>query len=97
MGAQPASTSPGRQAGRSEQVSRQPIESYGRTHNSEPGIRCWCHKTHNPLPAPQPVAVEELAALNPELDEGGLARLQALEQLLAEDDQACGYQDPEEN
>jgi hypothetical protein len=43
-----------------------------------------------------PVPVDELAELNPGLDQRGLARLQAFEQLLAEDDQACGYQDPEE-
>jgi hypothetical protein len=44
----------------------------------------------------QPIPLDELAVLNPGLDERGLARLQAFEQLLAEDDQACGYQDPEE-
>jgi len=44
---------------------------------------------------PEPVPVEELAELNPDLDERGLARLQAFEQLLAEDDAASGYQDPE--
>jgi hypothetical protein len=42
-----------------------------------------------------PVPAEDLAALNPDLDERGLARLQAFEQLLAEDDQACGYLDPQ--
>ena len=72
------------------------IESYGRTHNDEPGIRCWCHETHNPRPYVEPVPVEELAELNPGLDQRGLRRLQAFEQLLAEDDQACGYQDPED-
>lgn len=41
----------------------------------------------------EPVPVEELAALNPHLDERGLARLQAFEQLLAEDDEACGLDD----
>ena len=44
----------------------------------------------------EPVPVEELAGLNPDLDQRGLARLQAFEQLIAEDDQACGYQDPED-
>ena len=24
------------------------VESYGRTHNGEPGIRCWCGETHRP-------------------------------------------------
>lgn len=23
-------------------------ESYGRSHNQEPGIRCWCGMTHQP-------------------------------------------------
>ena len=45
--------------------------------------------------AVEPVPVEQLAGLNPGLDERGLARLQAFEQLLAEDDAASGYQDPE--
>lgn len=77
-------------------MSRDTIESYGRIHNTEVGIRCWCHETHNPRPAPEPIPVEELAGLNPDLDQRGLRRLQAFEQLLAEDDQACGYQDPED-
>jgi hypothetical protein len=53
------------------------------------------HYVELPKPA-DPVPVEELAGLNPDLDERGLARLQAFEQLLAEDDLASGYQDPEE-
>ena len=24
------------------------IKAYGRAHNREPGIRCWCHQTHEP-------------------------------------------------
>lgn len=68
------------------------IESYGRTHNDEPGIRCWCHLVHVPL---EPVPREELASLNPGMDERGLARLAVLDQLIAEDDAASGYQDPD--
>ena len=77
-------------------MSRETIESNGRIHNMEPGIRCWCHETHNPQPYVEPIPLAELAALNPGLDQRGLARLQAFEQLIAEDEQACGYQDPEE-
>jgi hypothetical protein len=46
--------------------------------------------------AGQPIPLDDLAELNPGLDQRGLRRLQAFEQLLAEDDQACGYQDPED-
>ena len=55
------------------------------------------HPTYRgPGPYVEPIPLAELAALNPGLDQRGLARLQALAQLIAEDDQACGYQDPEE-
>jgi hypothetical protein len=31
-----------------EVTTRTPIASYGRAHNSAPGMRCWCHLTHVP-------------------------------------------------
>lgn len=46
-------------------------------------------------PPVKPLPLKELVELNPDFDERQLRRLQAFEQLLAEDDQACGYQDPE--
>ena len=58
-------------------------------------VRCAYNRWKREAPV-APVPVGELAALNPGLDQRGLARLQAFEQLIAEDDQACGYQDPEE-
>lgn len=39
---------------------------------------------------------DQLAALNPHLDERGLTRLQLWAQLLDEDDTACGYLEPGE-
>ena len=44
---------------------------------------------------PDQLTRDELAALNPGLDERGLARLAAFEHLIAEDDEVSGYEDPE--
>ena len=44
----------------------------------------------------QPVSRDELAALNPGMDERGLARLQAFSQIMDEDDAATGYREPGE-
>jgi hypothetical protein len=54
---------------------------------------CECHDKDRVI---EPVPLEELAEINPGLDQRGLRRLQAFEQLPAEDDAASGYQDPEE-
>jgi hypothetical protein len=53
-------------------------------------------RAHAPVDPVEPIPLAELAEVNPDLDQRGLRRLQALEQLIAEDDQACGYQDPED-
>lgn len=29
-----------------ETHARTKVEAYGRSHNTEPGIRCWCSETH---------------------------------------------------
>jgi hypothetical protein len=46
-------------------------------------------RPHTRLPVEQ-LPISELADMNPGLDPRGLARLQAFEQLLAEDDQEHG-------
>ena len=54
----------------------------------------WARLRNGTMPDQIPRA--ELAALNPGMDERGLARLAAFEQLLTEDDEASGYEDPED-
>jgi hypothetical protein len=38
------------------------VKAYGWAHNREPGVRCWCHVTHEPAASDRPLFVVWRAA-----------------------------------